>query len=506
MQQNYNSLEYSHTLKVWAIVSIALIFFVFLYKDSIKTLFEIWDNYGTYSHGYMTVLLSVYLTFVCAKENRIDYSKPSVISIICLILVSILWLVSYLSEINLGQALCLPIFVFFTATYFLGLRNFRVLLTPALILLLVMPVWGVFHPVLQKIAIYLVDSSLSFSSLEYQSVGNKIVMPIGIFEIEKSCSGLRFILVGVLLSVVFGFLNYKSYWTTILLVFSSVLIMLIANAIRILIIIAIGVQKGMENPLVQDHASLGWVVFAVFLVPLFVLARSLNPNLLFVEKPKRNASKKNVFTFPKMFFTILFYTVTISLAPLYAQYAQGRIDKVAEINASFNAVSGWRKSDLNRSKWEINYSLYSQRYKSEFSSEEGGVALSVYLYTREVPQGELININNHLIDESKWRIVSDNQNKAIVLGNQSNLFYVNEVVIESDVFDECKKVWYWFDVDGETYTKEWEVKLSKVLMVVKGKSGGAINTLSTSCGDNSGQILSKFLENNYSQIKNLTVW
>ncbi len=507
MIQNLTFAKNNKVLTIWAVILLSLGVFSYLYYASIETLFGIWNEYGTYSHGYLTVLLSVYLTFVSVKENRINYSKPSIISALGLVLTSMVWLVSDLSGINIGQTLCLPFFVFFTTTYFLGLRSYRALLIPVFILLLVVPVWSVLLPYLQGIATYLVNNVLSFSSLEYQSIGKKIILQAGVFEIEESCSGLRFILVGVLLSVVFGFLNYKSYWATLLLVLSSIVIMLVANVVRILVIIAIGAKTDMAHPLVQDHASLGWVIFAIFLVPLFVLARYLDPNLFFKGKDDNCIDGRGEFSMFSVFISLVLYLSIIFVAPFYAQYAKNNIDQVAKIDNRLDVVKGWDKLDLNESKWELNYILYSGRFKAEYIKNENEVALSIYLYTKEIAGSELINFNNTLVDESKWSVVKSVGNQPVSpVSGSTPLLYVNKATIESDVLGECKRIWYWFDIDGKTYTKGWRVKLGEALMLVKGKSGSVINTISTSCGEASDRILAGFLADNFYNVKKITIW
>ena len=490
----------------WATIIFALGIFVIAYQESIKTLFRIWNEYGAYSHGYMTVLLAAYLIYICVKENRIDYSKPTVVSLIGLFLTSIVWLVSYLSGINIGQTLSLPFFVFFTITYFVGLRNYRVLFIPVFLLLLVVPIWSIFLPSLQGIATYLVNNILSFTTLEYQSSGNKIILASGIFEIEESCSGLRFLLVGVLLSIVFSFLNYKSYWSAFILILSSILIMLTANVVRILVIIAIGAKTEMTHPWVQDHASLGWVVFAIFLIPLFVLARRLDPNISIVEEENKLPVSGYEFVLSKRLIALVFYVATICFAPLYAQYAKNNINQVAKLDDDVGVLAGWSRLDLNRSKWELKYISYAQRYEAEYTKNKHKVDLSVYLYTKAVPGSELINFNNTLVDKDKWSIVSNNGNQQIMLENNVSSINVNKATIESDVLSECKRVWYWYEVDGEAYTKKLRVKLSEALMVIKGKSGSTINAVSTSCDENSDLILTEFLSDNMSRLKKLTIW
>jgi len=279
MQNNISDYENRSSLFVWFVVLAVLGIFFYVYRYSINVLLNYWNDYGTYSHGYLTVLLSMFLIYSCVKQEQFSYSRPSVLCALGAFVISLVWLVAYVASINTVQMLCIPFFIFFTISYFCGLNNYRILIVPVFILLFTVPIWSATLPLLQELAVNVTNKLLSVSSLEYLVVDNRVIFSKGIFQIEESCSGLRYLLVGVLLAVVYGFLNYESSWSTLFLILSTVVIMLIANFVRILVIIALGVYKGMDHPMVQDHENLGWVLFALFLIPMFVIARYLNPNI-----------------------------------------------------------------------------------------------------------------------------------------------------------------------------------------------------------------------------------
>jgi len=181
----------------WLAVMVAVVGLFFFYKVTFLSLFSYWNEYGTYSHGYLTVLLCMYLLYTCVKEEELTYTKPSIFSAFCLFFVSVVWLCAYLVKINTLQALCLPIFLYFTLTYFCGLKNFRKLIIPISILLFTIPVWRVFLPYLQDISVFVTERLLSFSDVKFHIVENRVMFSRGIFEIEESCSGLRYLLIKV---------------------------------------------------------------------------------------------------------------------------------------------------------------------------------------------------------------------------------------------------------------------------------------------------------------------
>lgn len=514
VQQVFISNKYNQALIIWATIIVALSVFVYFYQHSIRVLFNYWNDYGTYSHGYLTVLLSVFLLYGCVKGNQFKYSGPSNISLVCLVIASLVWLVAYVSSINTIQMLCLPFIVFFIITYFIGIKNVPILLTPIFILLLTIPLWSSTLPALQDLAVYVTNGMLSFSKLDYRVDGNAIIFSKGIFKIEESCSGLRYLLVGVLLSIVYGFLNYKSVWSTLLLVITAIAIMLIGNFIRILTVIGLGVIKGMDYPLVQDHESLGWVLFALLLLPLFIAANFINPNLWLRRGVQKLGAQESYLNENKIeigvsrWLVVFFvYLVVVSVAPLYANYLENNVVRVASLEPGFNELStGWEGPKLLSSGWVPNYIYYTDHHGEQYAKNDKVVEMHAFLYTYQVPLGELINANNRLADKDKWRELDVSMHQVEMDKSSAVTAEVNKLTIESTKTQNCLRIWYWYEVNGAAYTKKIHVKLHEALMSFKGVSGSAITSISTHCDNDSDLILSDFLFSNYAEIKNLINW
>ena len=493
----------------WTTVLLGLFFICIFYQYSIGILFHSWNTYGAYSHGYLTILLSAFLIFTCVKNNKLNYAGPSILSGVFLFLFSVFWLLAYFAKINTFQMLCLPFFVYLTFTYFYGFKHNSAIIVPVFILLLTIPVWGIFLPYLQRFAVEATQVILLFSSLSYRVVENQIVFQSGIFEIEESCSGLRYLLVGSLLAIVYGYLNYQSYWSTLALVLITATIMLLGNLIRIIVIIMFGIIKGMDYPLVQDHENLGWFVFAIFLLPMFIIARLIKPNIGIIQDRasdlKANATNRT--SWQKWIFAFCAYLALIATAPLYANYLEKNINHHAKLSHSnLESLGGWRGPVVYRSKWAPHYHLYSHQFGAQFKKHNDNVSLNIFLYTKNDLNGELINSDNKLFNDEVWGIKDASYAQVITVGGDNLELIVNKATIDSNRLDECYRVWYWFNVNNQSYTNKLKVKLSEVIMMFKNKSGSAIISLATACAKNSDQILESYIENHYEQVNKLIDW
>jgi len=494
----------------WSAIIVAIAGLFFLYKPTFYSLFNYWNEYGTYSHGYLTILLSIYLLYVCVKDEELTYERPSIFSAVCLFLLSIIWLCSYLAKINTLQALCLPFLLFFTITFFSGLKNYRKIIIPVFILLFTIPLWGIFLPYLQDIAVIVTGKMLGYTDIDYFIVKNQVVISNGIFEIEESCSGLRYLLVGVLLAVVYGYQNYQSDWSVLALITISIGIMFIANFVRILVIILLGVEKGIDYHLVQDHENLGWVVFTVFLIPLFLIARFINPKLLqtysFFHRSINNKEKPK-YKFTLVWLVMLYWAILI-FAPLYANYLTSSEAQQGELQTLSNFTSnekGWGLSSSKRIDWVPDYHDYNERLSLEFDNNNARVALNAALYVDlGVSEGELINSQNQLVDPEYWNIVKQNSNASI--SGVEGLASVNMNTIQNIRGDRCLRIWYWYHVGKNSYTNEIQVKLRELMMIFENKSGGAFVSIATECEENADYVLSSFIKDNSELLTNIINW
>jgi len=506
---SYTSNSNTSSLYVWAAVIIALSVCAYFYRVSLVILVNFWNEYGTYSHGYLTVLLSVFLIYTCIKQAKLTYSGPSAASALAVFCISLVWFVAHIANVNTIQMLCLPFVVFFTISYFLGLKNFKTLIVPVFILLFTVPIWTVFLPLLQEIAVVATDKLLSFSSLEYLVVDNRVIFSKGIFQIEESCSGLRYLLVGVLLALVYGYLNYQSNWSTLYLIISTVVIMLVGNIIRILLIIWLGVVKGMNYHLVQDHESLGWAIFAFLLIPMFIIARFMSPNI-FASKQQEASDieiEPKSIKLASLFIASVLYLVVISIAPLYAGYVENRHKQVASLDSGgFLPMSGWKDTNTGPIEWAPDFNLYRAKFIGQYTLSNQTVVLHTRLYNSEQPEGELINFNNQVVDKRIWRVIETSYNERVTGGTEKQILNINKLTIRSFKGNRCQRIWYWFDIAGETYTNKWQVKLQETIRILNGKSGSAFTAISTECNTDTDQTLKNYLVGNYSKIKNLIVW
>ncbi|WP_179105737.1 exosortase/archaeosortase family protein [Vreelandella utahensis] len=227
----------------------------------------------SYSHGFLLLAVSLFLTWQAWRRER------PVVGFYPLWLVPfVLGLAGYAIGDLLGvqalrQLALVPLILVGLAVLW-GWRQLVPFLIPIGVLFFAMPVWDFISWPLQLMTTSVNQLLLGAYGVDFEVEGVFVyLIGIGAFEIANGCSGLRYLLVGMTLSALYGHLNLQRWSSRILLLVVGVAFSLMANWIRVFIIILAGYLTDMETSLIQDHDAFGWWVFAGTLVPLFLIAR-----------------------------------------------------------------------------------------------------------------------------------------------------------------------------------------------------------------------------------------
>jgi exosortase/archaeosortase family protein len=97
--------------------------------------------------------------------------------------------------------------------------------------------------------------------------GNSIFIPFGQIVIADGCSGLRYFEIALALAYIIGLLNNYNERKLIPALLFAAALGLLANWIRIFILVLIGYETKMESTLMANHEYFGWFVFGVMCLP-----------------------------------------------------------------------------------------------------------------------------------------------------------------------------------------------------------------------------------------------
>lgn len=222
------------------------------------------------AHGLATAIIYLGLLIIHppAAIERHTLSKPyHLAGAVLLVATTLAWALLELVRIDTLAYLLLPIGLITTAWALLGLPRTLTFAPYALLLSLSLPVWADLVPALVEIASVVVGTWVGWFGMTALIEGNSITLPYGRLIIADGCSGIRYFAISVLLAMMTSILNDYRWrgWLTTLMV--AALLGLIANWVRITILVVVAYETNMQSEMLADHETMGWVVFGAFIIP-----------------------------------------------------------------------------------------------------------------------------------------------------------------------------------------------------------------------------------------------
>jgi exosortase/archaeosortase family protein len=250
-----------------------------LYWPTLVSLWQRWEPDPSYSHGWLIFAIAGWLVWREAQPGRLDGGRPHWLGVAALPLLGAAWLVAMAGSIGLVQWLLRA-----GVAVRGGLRAVR-LDGAAQAVVPDRPSrcspfrsgtgWRRSAGDHRQGGRHHVDGA---SHVPAMLDGNRVLLPAGSFEIVEGCSGMHYFVVSGTLAVLYGWLWYRRLGLTLGLLAVSLAVAMVANWLRVFLVIYAGYLTDMQHFLVQvDHYYFGWVLYMLMIAPVFVLARRFEP-------------------------------------------------------------------------------------------------------------------------------------------------------------------------------------------------------------------------------------
>ncbi|MEL7488201.1 MAG: exosortase, partial [Pseudomonadota bacterium] len=137
------------------------------------------------------------------------------------------------------------------------------------------PIGAVAEPLLQTLAANGADVLLALGGVDANLDGLTITTAAGAFFIAPSCAGLRYLLCAAIVATLFSHERLSAWSDRFAFIAAAAVAAVIANAIRIAAIIAAAEHNAAFRARLDDHAFVGWIVFAILMIALAVFGYAL---------------------------------------------------------------------------------------------------------------------------------------------------------------------------------------------------------------------------------------
>lgn len=254
------------------------VFFIMMYFPITSLVATSWSRMGDrYGHGWLVFV--VFLFMVKEVDQKYSFQQNQLRTNL------LLWcallggggvvVAAFIMSIQVVMMNLLPILLLFCFAAAFGVSYAKKMLLPCFYLFCGLPIWNYINTILQTVTSLVVGSWLQWMDFTAYISGNTIVIPSGVFEVAGGCSGFKYFISSVAISLLYGFLYANSIAKKIGVFLLAISLAIVANWIRVAIVVYVGYETQMQHDWVRDHDNMGWVVYGLSLIPFFWVANKM---------------------------------------------------------------------------------------------------------------------------------------------------------------------------------------------------------------------------------------
>lgn len=448
------SSAFLHYLPLVVVVIIIVLFFstfADLYARWIK-----WDE--GLSHGLL--IIGVFLIFLYRTLPWTAKAQAPALFIFTCLLVScgsLAWALFHILNISiLEQLMLLPLLALvFAASY-----GWRVAFQHRLLLLLpifAIPIWDQLNDMLLNISASVVGEMVRAIKMPAIIDGNSIYIPYGHILIADGCSGLRYFVIALAIGYIIGYLNRYDEKRMLIILAAAAGIGLIANWIRIFILILVGYQSEMQSSLMADHETFGWILFGLLCFPAIYFAPVVRSK---TEPEITDSSIKIRWLLPLI-------ALTAGPASLLIINPQPQVTDWQEL-----LPSDFHPSTANRMPISVLTPTYGHRENARTTAETKTVFIQLDQYQRKTKDDKLMPYLGRLYNGDEWTTASGYAptgipGKITILRHKSGVRQIAQL--------------QWFDVGGHKTHSLVKAKLLQIPALLQNSNRAKIVTLQSEC-------------------------
>lgn len=457
-----------------ALMIFVLLWVMVLYQQTVFYLGGKWNelSLGNYAHGYLVLAISIYLIIYNRKKLAQLNPCPSYAVLPLVFLMVILWLAAVLIDVEMMQTVGLLGVVFTVTWAMFGHQVMKVLAFPILFIVFAIPVWFPLSPLLQNITADVVFWFMRVIEVPAFRQENLISIPSGVFSIEEACSGLRYFLAALTLGSLFAYLNYKSLPARIAVVLVAAGAAVLANIIRVIIVVYLGYTTEMQHPWVNDHLMMGWYLFGALMAVLLVIDAGLyryglakqdavEENSVAAAGAKHLCSKRQW-----QYFTIAGLCVTtVSIGPVVVsqQNNQQQMSGTEMSDILPARIEGWSDPITSKNDWMPQYyGAISKKY--DYLVNGKNITLFIAYYPFQKQGAEMINDLNSISNKKIWATTYSHSRARNLYEHD----VMEQVVINSR--HDRLLIWYWYNLGGQITVNKYEAKILQLAGMLLGQA------------------------------------
>lgn len=487
---------HSQLVKGGTITAVFVVWF-YTYFQGITTAINIWSISEIFNHCFLVIPGAFFLIYQKRSALFAHPFSPNYWLLFPIVGTFILYTFGSVGDIRLFMHIAaftsLPLIIWF----FVGNQAAKVIAFPLYFIVFSIPFGEQFIPYLQQITTDLSVPLLEWTGIPVYRNGLYLEIPEGRFLVAEACSGISFLISSIVFGHVYAYLSFKSLRKKLIFIGVSLVLPIIANAIRVYGIVLIAHLTDMEHAAGADHLIYGGVFFAIVLFLLILVGeRFRDKDKILASKnitDKNSNNENDISNQQRLSLSLLlslfliqniWLSVVVNNEP--SSLDKGLLINIKELPFSVNEekLKEWRPDFSNASNTQ-------QGYIQEHTSA-GRVDFFIASYLGQ--DGELVSASNRLYSADRWSLI---KSIKIDIGEQNP-----QLIKIVSPTGNYRYILYWYQLSNTVFTNKIKLKLYQTWLAMLGQTPkSAVFALSIESDQNIETVIST-LAPKFSLMKN----
>jgi len=507
-------------------------FVIVVYWISFVSMWHLWQT-SDHRHGLLVFPISAYLIWQLRHHLGDIPVKINPRGLLFIMPLALVWIVARLAGVQVVEHIAVLTMIPAAILAMAGRELTHKLLFPLLFLLLATPLGDSLVPHLMVITADISTGLLKLTGIPVLRNGQYLSLPGGNFVVADVCSGLRYLVTGTMISLLFGYLTFTSPLKRIAIVAFTAATLVITNGVRAFIVMAVASGTDMQYLGGRDHIYFGWLLFGiVMMLIMWIGARYADEHSATYEAGSTTVVARASHTALPMIAALGLVMLAITVKPLQADFgetgamiaaaaalivfifllARQRIGSITETPVASVIVTKIGIGDALAGVAAIAILILSPRFVSGIDDAAEGGAVNIDLEsmiscektgpwsnswrpsfkTPDVEEALAFNCDGQPINVFVAKYASVLQGRELISSSHhpvppswdrfsstaehsiSDAEEIIQVVVEVIVSGSENEaiIWYWYDIDGRISIDPLHTKVLQVMALSQGRPAG----------------------------------
>lgn len=249
-----------YRLSLLAVATMVVI--VLAYWATFSRMVDMW-SLRTYQHAWLVFPASLYLLWRKREELADQPQSRSWLAVAATALLTLIWIVSRSIGAQVVEFVSVILIICTAFWSVAGTAAMRAAAFPLLLLLIAVPTGEFLTKPLMVVTAEVSSGLLRLTGVPVFRDGQFFTLPGGTFEVADVCSGLRYLLGGVMASLAYAYVTYSRNSKRFVFVATVAVVLVAANGLRAFIVMYVASATDMRIFAGSDHVLFGTVLFAL---------------------------------------------------------------------------------------------------------------------------------------------------------------------------------------------------------------------------------------------------